>query len=85
MMNRFFVINFIYSLNPISARRYALKMGIDFSDEEISMLLPYIKNNIALLTTSMIPTQKIHADLDSRINMNSIDKLCLLVKKLGYN
>ena len=79
-----FIINYINKLNFDSAKIFALKFGIIFSDYEIKIILPYLKqNSIYLLSLDNI-YKKIHTDLDNKIGVNSVNKLCLLFNKLGY-
>lgn len=64
---------------------FALKFGIIFYDYEVSLFLPYLQQNAPYLLSLDNINKKIHADLDNKINVNSVNKLCLLINKLGYN
>ena len=68
----------------ISAKNFALKFNIYFTDYEINFFLPYLKNNANEILSNRNINKKIHTDLDKKINVNSINKLCLLINKLGY-
>lgn len=80
-----FIINYIRKLNYQSAKDFALKFGIVFYDYEIQMFLPYLQQNAPYLLSLNNINKKIHDDFDNKINMNSVNKLCLLINKLGYN
>lgn len=84
MLNNF-IISYIRKLNFESAKMFALKFGIIFYDYEIQIFLPYLQKNVAYLLSLDNINKKIHTDFDNKISMNSINKLCLLINKLGYN
>ena len=84
IMNNF-IVSYINKLNEDSAKIFALKFGIIFSDNEIKIILPYLKNNSTYLLSLNDIYKKIHIDLDTKIGVNSVNKLCLLFNKLGYN
>ena len=71
-------------MDYISAKNFALKFNIYFTDYEINFFLPYLKNNANEILSNRNINKKIHTDLDNKINVNSINKLCLLINKLGY-
>lgn len=85
MIKNNFIISYIRKLNYESARMFALNFGISFSDDEIRIILPYLQANAPYLLTLNNLNKKIHIDLDPLINVNSVNKLCLLFHKLGYN
>lgn len=79
-----FIINYIRKMNFESAKIFALNFGITFSDEEIRIILPYLQQNAPYLLTLRNMYKKIHIDLDDKVSVNAVDRLCLLFKKLGY-
>lgn len=80
-----FIISYIRKLDFEGAKMFALKFGIIFYDYEVSLFLPYLQQNAPYLLSLDNINKKIHADLDNKINVNSVNKLCLLINKLGYN
>ena len=79
-----FIIAYLKMMDYISAKNFALKFNIYFTDYEINFFLPYLKNNANEILSNRNINKKIHTDLDKKINVNSINKLCLLINKLGY-
>ena len=79
-----FIIAYLKKMDHKSARNFALKFNIYFTDYEINFFLPYLKNNANEILSNKNINKKIHTDLDYKINVNSINKLCLLISKLGY-
>lgn len=79
-----FIIAYLKKMDYISAKKFALKFNIYFTDYEINFFLPYLKNNANEILSNRNINKKIHTDLDNKINVNSINKLCLLINKLGY-
>ena len=84
-MLKTFIVNYIRKLDNKSAKDFALKFGIVFYDYEIELFLPYLQRNGSYLLSLDNINKKIHEDFDNKINVNSINKLCLLINKLGYN
>ena len=79
-----FIIAYLKKMDYISAKNFSLKFNIYFTDYEINFFLPYLKNNANEILSNRNINKKIHTDLDKKINVNSINKLCLLINKLGY-
>lgn len=79
-----FIIAYLKKMDYISAKNFALKFNVYFTDYEINFFLPYLKNNANEILSNRNINKKIHTDLDNKINVNSINKLCLLINKLGY-
>lgn len=78
------IISYIRKLDFETAKLFALRFGIVFYDYEINIFLPYLQQNAPYLLSLNDVTKKIHIDLDNKINVNSVNKLCLLINKLGY-
>ena len=85
MINQNIATTFIKNLSPSSAKKCAARLGIFFNEYEINILLPYLQKNCNQLLNEKNRKEKIHIDLKNIINMDSINKLILLLSKLGYN
>lgn len=84
MINEIFIVRYLRSLNPNSAKAMSARFGIFFTDEEIALFLPYLQERASMLLSLREPSKKIHADLDDKICVDSVDKFCFLLSKLGY-
>ena len=83
MLSKFIIINYINNLNHANAKSITNRIGVFFDDEEINIVLPYLKRNIKNILYDKYPKRKIHIDLRSKVNMDTITKLYKIFDRLN--
>ena len=82
-MNKILLLNIIQSLTPSMAKNLSYKYNIPLNDYEISIFLPYIKQNASYLIKLNDPSKKIYEDFYNKISIDSINKMILILRRLG--
>ena len=59
MLSKFIIINYINNLNHANAKSITNRIGVFFDDEEINIVLPYLKRNIKNILYDKNPKRKI--------------------------
>ena len=83
MLSKLIIINYITKLNHANAKSITNRIGVFFDDEEINIVLPYLKRNIQSILYDKYPKRKIHTDLKNKVNMDTINKLYRIFDRLN--
>ena len=84
MLSASLILHTLQALTIQSAKSLTSRCGIDFTDEEIALILPYLKQNGAVLIATETRAKKIRNDLSGVVPEATIARLLELLARLGY-